>query len=393
MWLPLLVVAALVAGMLVAVNPFAEPRSVALARQAEAELDAATRVTDAYQAHALAADAVTLARAAAATAPDKYTPLREASDRTLEQLDRVYATPQSLVVRLGSASANLADIAVSPTSLFTLDVADGTIRRYELDAVDQAPTADTLLLRQGTPVNGPLLDTPVAMTYVRDPGGPDGRLVVIDRARNVVEVRDDGTLARRPMPGMSWKRLSAISAGTDGALYILDGDDGMLLAYPFGGANNGLLPRPVLTRTDAQTLPFEHVVGLLAEQDFYVNRDDGRLQRFNRQGQALPFDVRAPDGFLGPISGVASDANGALYLADPSQQRLVQATADGRFVRQFRGASSLGSLRSLQLSPDGSRLFGVSADGVVALSLPSNVPPPLQPPPAPSGEPTIGPAK
>ena len=397
--LPMLLLLALFAGALVAVNPFAEPRSVALAREAEADLNQLHQVDDAYQAHALAATAATLAREAATAAPDKYLPLSQQCEQTLMQVDRVVQAQLSVVVRLGPRTGSVADIATSRNALFTLDVAEGAVHRYRTDLDQQEPTPDTVFLRQGAVVDGRAVDAPVAMTYVPAPSG-GGRLVVVDRARTIVEVRDDGTTVRRSLSGMSWKRVSALGAGADGALYIVDGDEGTLFAYPTDTEQTSAVPRQVLSRTLAPDLPFDRVVGLLPGADLYVSTDDASVQRFSRQGRRLAFDVRAPDGAIGPVSGMASDAGGTMYLADVGHHRLVQATADGRFVRQIRGSDSwdLGSLRSLQLSPDGTTLFAVNGNGVVALALPGDVPAPLQPASAEEPEATgaggsTGPAK
>jgi hypothetical protein len=292
----------------------------------------------------------------------------------LRRIDRVQDAREAVLARLGPRSADVADIAVDGGSLYTLDVAEGVIRRYRADLEGQDPASAPVVLRQGTVVDGQPIDTPIAMASVPGAAGDHsgaGALAVIDRRRDVVYVRADGSVVRRPLVGTSWQRVSAFGAAHDGSLYVVDGDSGTLVVYPGGGQGTNLAARQVLSRLTTPTLPFEHTVAVLPSTDLYLAADDGSIHRFDTAGHPLPFGVEPPDAPLGPVSGVAWDGHEGVYLADPNAERVVHATRDGQFLRQIRCPdANLVTLRTLQISPDGSALYGITHEGVVVLHLP-----------------------
>jgi hypothetical protein len=349
------------------VVPGAEPRP-----GADAYLDQAEHTSDIPQARQLAFTALQVASETAADAPDSDLMARAAS--LLRRIDRVQDSRGALLAGLGPRSADIADIAVDGRSLYTLDVADGAIRRYRADLEGQDPAGAPVVLRQGTVVDGQPIDTPIAMASV--PGAPDGRsgpgaLAVIDRHRDVVYLRADGSVVRRPLVGTSWQRLSAFGAAHDGSLYVVDGDSGTLVVYPGASQGTNLAARQMLSRLTTPGLPFEHTVAVVPGTDLYLAADDGSVHRFDTSGHPLPFGVELPDGPLGPVSGVVSDGHDGLYLADPDGERVVQATRDGQFLRQIRcPGANLATLRTLQISPDGSALYGITREGVMVLHLP-----------------------
>src|SRR5205823_5972150 len=91
-------------------------------------------------------------------------------------LDEVttYVVDPAMAVRLGPSGGNVVDLAVGDDTLYTLDVVEATVRTFGLDARDQQPTPDTLLVRAGSPLggNGARLNVPVAIRYLRSTG-PD----------------------------------------------------------------------------------------------------------------------------------------------------------------------------------------------------------------------------
>jgi hypothetical protein len=188
----------------------------------------------------------------------------------------------------------------------------------------------------------------------------------------VVQLMPDGTLSSRSLPSSaSWQRLGAMGAGAEGDLYVLDSGSRRLLEYP--GASLRLVdpPRSVL---DSQ--PLEHTAEVLALRDVYLRLDSGRVRRFDREGRELGYEVRPPDGQLAGVAALASDRAGGLYVADPANERVVQTTANGHFVRQICDPA-LAGVRQLQSSLDGRRLFALVASGVLAFDLPDEIPAPV----------------
>jgi hypothetical protein len=286
-----------------------------------------------------------------------------------DALDRVFAVQAVMAVRFGPSGANVVDLTVARDRLFTLDVQEGAVRTFDAQATEQWPTPDTVLARKGAPLGSRSLDTPVAIQYLPSDRPDAGALTIIDRSRNVVQLRPDGVLAARGLASSAaWQRLGALSADSEGNLYVLDSGARTLLEYPLASQRLVDPPTPLL---EAPGLSYDRIAEILALQDLYVRLEDGTVQRTSRGGQPQHFAVSLPDVRLGPIVGLAADRAGGLYLADPTNARIVHTTATGEFVRQLRDPA-LAGVRQIQTSLDGRRLFGLVATGVLSFDIPSS---------------------
>jgi hypothetical protein len=373
-WLaPLLPLALLITGAVATLNPTGQPHHLALRLQAESLLAQAQNTADQTAAHGFAASALDAARRAAALAPSQHGAVVDQVARALQHIDRVYPIQTGLAVHLGPTGSNVVDLAVSEDRLYTLDVVEGAVRRFDALDVEQWPTPETLLARKGAAVGSRFLDTPVAIQYVPGTAQGAGALTIVDRARTIAQLMPDGALSSRSLPGSaSWQRLGALGADADGNLYVFDSGAQRLLEYPRASQRLIAPPRPLLDATSYSQVTFDRVAEVLPLRDIYVRLEDGSVRRVGRDGADLGFDVRPPDGRLGRIAALAPDRTGGLYLADPTYGRIVHATADGVFVRQLRDPA-LAGVRGLQTRLDGRRIYGLVAAGVLAFDVPDFV--------------------
>jgi hypothetical protein len=346
-------------------NPMGESRNASLARQATALIQQAEESTDLYEAHALATNARDLAEQVATSEPSDHGALVDRSATVLDEIDHVTRVSPRLLVRLGSASADVVDMAVSADTLYTLDTAEGCIRGFNLNSLEQVPTPETVVLRAGSLVGGRPLEAPVAIEYVRGPG--EGALTVVDRSRRVIQLKGGAASVRPLSSSHAWQQLAGLASDGQGNLYVLDQQPEhlQLLVYPSAGARLADPPRVLL---DPQAGLPEAATELLPLQDLFMIRDDGQVARYDRQGKPLPFEPIAPDGPLSHVVSVAPDNADGLFLADPDQGRIVETAADGTFVRQLQ-ADDLAGVRSLHLSPDGRVLYGLGREGILAVDL------------------------
>jgi hypothetical protein len=291
---------------------------------------------------------------------------------TLGSGDRVDRVSPAMVVRLGPSATNVVDLAVGDTALYTLDVGEGSIRAFSLEALDQQPGPETLLATAGTPVDaaGHRLSTPVAMEYLGGASAGPGVLAVIDQARSVVQVDGNRRLSMRSLPNTDgWQELGALGSGPAGELLFLDSGAHALLDYPTASQRVTVPPRLLADAMSAPELPFERVAEMIGEAGALVVRLDTGTVNLVSEGVVRPLPV-VVDGGLGPVTGIASDRAGGLYLADPANARVVQAALDGSVVRELRDAA-LAGVRQIQSSPDGRRLYGLVASGVLVFDVPT----------------------
>jgi hypothetical protein len=352
-------------------TPSATVSHTSLAQQVHEQLARIDSASDAHTAHALAMSALDLASRAAVTSPADYAPLVDQIRHKLDAVDCVYPVTPAMAVKLGPGGANVVDLSVAPDALYTLDAAEASVRAFAVDTTDQSPTPSTLLLRAGSLLGTRRLGTPVAIGYVGGTGDTAGDLVVIDDARTVFQLGPDGNAMTSVLPSSaSWQELAGLATDAQGALYVLDRGASSLLQYT--GATHRLADPPRLLFDGLPLLdprPAERPAEVLPLQDIYLRLDDGQVQRLDRAGSPLEFQVDPPDGPLGAVAGLAADGSGGLFLADPAHARIVQTTADGTFIRQLRDPA-LAGIRQLHASPDGRRLYALISSGVLVIDVP-----------------------
>ncbi|HEV7666034.1 MAG TPA: hypothetical protein VGQ62_21055 [Chloroflexota bacterium] len=364
------------AATIAALNPPSEPPRQSLVTQAQAFLEQADQTLDPYEAHALAASAFDLTQRAT-TVPGEFAELADQAVQKLNQIDRVVPVEPTMAVRLGPSGVNVVDLAVGEDALYTLDVVEASVRAFNLDGRDQQPTPDTLLARAGAPIAGTprRLAMPVAMRYVTAQQASGGALTIVDQARTVVEIGKDRAIMARPLSSSSsWRELGALGGDADGNLYVLDSGSRRLLSY--GMHNQRLVdpPRVLLDSALAPGLAFDRASEIVGQPDrVFMRMDDGTLHRFDAEMAEAVIVVRPPDGRVAQVAGIAPDRAGGLYLADPTNARILQTTAEGSLVRQLRNPA-LAGLRQIQSSVDGRRIYGLVASGVLVFDVPETLP-------------------
>ena len=315
---------------------------------------------------ALAAVAFTIAR-------EPARPAASSTEHAFMPLQRVDHVSPSTAVRLGPAAANVIDLAVGDDALYTLDVAEGSVRAFRLDALDQQPTPETMLVRTGMPfdVAGHRLAAPVAIAYLSGSGSAGGVLAVVDQARSVIEIGRDRQISPRSVPSSaSWQQLGALGSDAAGDLLFLDSGAGRLLEYPPLSQRVVDPPRVIVDATRVSNLRLESVAEIVGEPDTLVLRlDDGTVHRVDVEGVDLLLLASASDRPVN-VSAIASDRAGGLYLADPNNARVLHTTVDGEVLRELRDPT-LAGVRQIQTSLDGQRLYGLVASGVLVFAIPA----------------------
>jgi hypothetical protein len=318
---------------------------------------------------AVSAAAFTIAPDATRLAADANLQVVPAPESTY----RVDAITPRMAVRLGPSAANVVDLAVGNDALYTLDVAEASVRVFALDGLGQQPTTSTLLATAGMPVDalGHHLGTPVAIEYLDQPGA----LAIIDQDRSVVEVGADRSLTLRTVPtSTGWQQLGALGSDPAGHLLFLDSGARQILEYPALSDQTLDPPRLLVDGSLAPRVPLERIAELVGvevgvgvgvgESDSLVARfDDGSVQRLDTSAVAQPV------GIASSITSIATDRGSGLYLADPANQRILHTALDGTILQELRDPA-LGDVRDIETSLDGRRLFGIVASGVLVFDIP-----------------------
>jgi hypothetical protein len=129
-------------------------------------------------------------------------------------------------------------------------------------------------------------------------------------------------------------------------------------------------PRLVLTGDSAPWLGFERIAQVFGTPDSVIVRlDDGSVHRVASDGTEQSLALPPIGGHSTPVSAVALDRGGGVYLADPLDARVVQTTLNGATLRQLR-SPALAGVRAIDVSRDGHRLYALVASGVLVADIP-----------------------
>jgi hypothetical protein len=289
---------------------------------------------------------------------------------------RVDGVRPQLAISLGPSSGNVADVTVGDAALYTLDVAEGAVRAFSLDGVNQQATPDTLLARAGTTIDsvGRQLAQPVAIEYLSGQPNDPGSLAIVDQSRAVVEVGANRSLTEHALPtSAAWQELGALGSGAAGELLFLDSGARQILAYPDRDHAVVDAPRLLLDASSAPKLPWERVEQVIsAGESLIVRLDDGSVRRLDVSGADQVLAPHAADAapVMSGTSAMAPDRAGGLYLADPANARIVQTNLQGNVLRELR-APELAAVRAMDVSLDGQRLYALIDSGILVVDIPA----------------------
>jgi hypothetical protein len=199
---------------------------------------------------------------------------------------------------------------------------------------------------------------PVAIEYL----AATDTLAVVDQSRSVTQIGRGGTAMTEVLPsGADWQSLGALGTADTGDLLLLDSGAHRLLAYPVLDGDLVDAPRPLV---EGGTLPLERVAQVFRVADSVLLRlDDGSVRRIDASGSNRRLTPQ-------PISAMAPDRDGGLYLADPLAARIVQTRLDGSVVRELQ-APALAGVRAIDLSLDRQRLYALVQSGILVIDIPT----------------------
>jgi len=243
--------------------------------------------------------------------------------------------------------------------MLVVDHGHGRVRRVEADG--------TLITAVGGDGQGVTGSTPAVQAHLQEPNsviaGPAGELFVTDRSNRIFRVGADGTIATfagTGTAGFSGDGGPAIEAQLDGpaglaldaagGLYVADSNNERIRRIDPSGiittvAGNG--EHPALTADGAATddaiadpesillRPNGDLIVGEADRNRYLRvTNDGRLETFAGTGRTgyAGDGGPAPDALLaagGSAMGVANDATGRVYLADPDNHAIRIVDTDG----------------------------------------------------------------
>ncbi len=204
-------------------------------------------------------------------------------------------------------------------------------------------------------------------------GGLTQALLMLTMEGSLLEMDTSGAVRKVPVSdALQWEDPRAIRSYY-GNLYVLDPGHQNILKYTPTG--NGYENPPVRYFQESPDIVWADAV------DFAVG---GSVFLLGSKGSVLMFAGGNPQAFAQeglypslehPVAMFASADSAHLFVAEPGQARIVEFSAEGRFIRQFRSAGDgrdpLKNLQAFAIDPHHDRLFVGTAAGLLTASLSS----------------------
>jgi len=240
-------------------------------------------------------------------------------------------------------------IIVPHNQVYILNETAQRLYRYELDQqgdplAEQGPWTWELSGEAGT-VPAELV---VDMAWA---DAANGRLtpavLMVTSEGSLVELNPSGTARNVSVSDtVSWEDVRAVRT-YEGNLYVLDVGRGNILKYVATGDDYRDPPMNYIAKPES--VPWDSVIDMAIDGSIYLLLSNGSIMKFAAgQPQAFPQEGLHPP-LENPVALFASPDSGSVFVAEPSQARIVEFSTDGRFLRQFRETSGQdGALADLQ---------------------------------------------
>lgn len=256
-----------------------------------------------------------------------------------DELDQVRRINWIATLQTYPANADLTRIIVEGVHLFVMDRQGGKVYHHQLDEYQQSlvpGTEGTILVSKGEQVGDVLVGDLIDMTWM--PVGSDrqkANLLILESGGAIIEY-DPATGERIPLRVADWEKWQypKLVGSYYGRFYLLDPTANQIWRYPPTPDGYSLSPDEWLQ----SQVDLAGVVDMAIGDSIYLLYADGRIRKLSG-GNPDTFDIS--DWDMPPNSPTAlftrpPDKTQWVYVADRGNSRIVQASKEGLFERQFR---------------------------------------------------------
>jgi hypothetical protein len=350
-----------------------QERYAELMGEVDRQLDVAATGDEATVRQALETARMTLEDAARVSPQDKEIPgLRADIQQQLDALNKVFRLHEVEHLHTYPSTGEVDEIVVHATGIYVLDRLTDRVYHHRLNESRTALESDKerLLVHKGDqPDAATTVGDLVGMTWVR---GGIGRLAILGRNGQLLAYdpsweRLTGTM----LPASeTWQYPVTVSSYLD-RFYVLDPGLGQVLRYVASTAGDTSPPESYFVEEEVD---IAGAIDMAIDGSVYLLFDDGRLEKYFA-GKKVPMTLSLPDRPLQqPLAIYAAPDKVAqfLYLADPSNHRVIRCDKEGHLVQQFvlEGNDALGQVRDIFVDELHDRLYFLSDNRLFMVLIP-----------------------
>ncbi|MBM4464756.1 MAG: hypothetical protein FJ014_04190 [Chloroflexi bacterium] len=299
--------------------------------------------------------------------------LREEAEKKKDEIDRVtklyWINPLWEYSEPGSDPGR---VIVSRIDVYVLDKALDRVYKHLLDDTMQALQeldVEPVLLRKGDQRGPIVVGELVDMVWAEAKGGRLGsNLLVLEGAGSLLEYDPEEGISVLPVGESDQWIQPQIAGSYKGNFYLLDSALNQILRYEpdYGGLPEDYFPA-------SGEVDLAGVVDMAIDGHVYLLYADGRVLKF-LGGEPAPFEMTGLyEPLQNPTALFTSEEAEFLYVADAGNDRVVQLTKEGSFLRQFKAGEgeAFDQLKGLFASEQYNRLYFVSGNRLWVTNLPS----------------------
>jgi hypothetical protein len=276
-----------------------------------------------------------------------------------------------------SASSQPRRVLVQGIDVYVLDSGTDRVYKYLLndqrDAL-QILSGDAVLLRNGDQYGETTVAALLDIAWV-EAGGLRGtsNLLALDRQGQVYLYHPSLGLSEFPSTDGSMWGQPVAAAGYYGRLYLLDRQTNQILRYVLTNVGYEGVPSSYIQAETPSDL--SQALDLAIDGNVYVLHATGTMSKY-QEGLDAPFPQTDLDKPLSDPSAVFAtgylDEDGYVYVADAGNQRIVQFSKTGEFMRQFqdRDSTHMDDLRSIFIEEAERKLFFLNGNKLYLAHLP-----------------------
>jgi len=299
----------------------------------------------------------------------------------VDVVDRLYHFWQLAVLDDGfGGPTDSVHIIVRGVDLFLLNRASDQVYKFLLNDVGDAlqpVDRDPVLAGKGQHRGGIEIGEIVDIAWLEAGGQRSlSTFVALERGGSLLAYDPQQGIDVLPVAdSAAWSKPQAIG-GYFGNLYVLDPLLNRILKYV--PTDNAYTNPPSDYLSPQFEVDLTGAVDMAIDGNLYLLFADGRIQKFFN-GEPQPFSMDGlPTGMRSPTTIIVSgpqdpEAPGYVYVTDAGNERIVQFTKDGGFVRQLQakeGEPQLRDLRGVYVDEESGRVFIVSGNTLWLADIP-----------------------
>lgn len=322
-------------------------------------------------------EVISLAQDAAKFQPDnsQVLQLRNQAETEIDKIDGITRLGQSF--KLYEYPSSPSRLIVSVLDIYVLDRVTGNVYHHALNDLRNGlrnPSDNQVLIQQGRPVEGQNVDRLIDIAWIKDGGERQaGALLVLDASGLLLEYDPTWeTFQPQTIGGVSgWRNPCALST-FDSNLYLLDPGANQIFKY----WNQQYASDP--SRWIAQEgVNIAGAIDIGIDGSIYLLHQDGRITKYF-SGEVAPFALTRVPVPLSNANAMYMDVEQTaqyIYIADRTDQRVVQVDREGAFVRQLKPTreqeASFSQLTDIFVDEMAGKLFYIVGNALYVTDIPS----------------------